>query len=125
MGPTPKHPSLYRLAGDNLVLLFGQCRACQALTFPANAYGCSACGADALSTIERPAEGTLKAVVTLKAQVLPGLDVPQVIGDVEIAPGIVEEVLIEGTEDGLAPGMKLAGVAHPLEGDLFDCRFRA
>lgn len=125
MSATPKHPSLYRLAGDRPVLLFGRCRSCRALTFPANAYGCSACGADGLDTVERPAEGTLKAVVTLKAAVLPGLAVPQVIGDVEIAPGITEEVLIEGDEAGLAPGMVLTGVAHPLEDGLFDLRFRA
>jgi uncharacterized OB-fold protein len=122
---TPKHPTLYRLAGNgrSIRLLFGRCPRCAALTFPATAYGCSACGAAPLAVEERDGEGVLQAVVTLHAAVMPGLPVPQAIGDVEIAPGIIEEVLLEGAGEDYAPGMRVVARAHALEDDFFDCRF--
>jgi uncharacterized OB-fold protein len=125
MARTPKHPTLYRLGEDGSPrLLFGRCLACEALTFPANAYGCARCGSASLEIVERPAAGTLVACVTLHADLIAGLPAPQVVGDVEIAPGIVEEVLIQGEQDTLVPGMTLAGVVHPLEDGAFDLRFR-
>lgn len=120
----PKHPALYRLDEHGRVkLLFGQCRSCDSLTFPANAYGCHFCGAPDLQPVDRDASGTLIAAVTLHADLIPGLSAPQVVGDLELAPGIVEEVLIEGAEPDI--GATLTGYAHPLEDDLFELRFRA
>jgi uncharacterized OB-fold protein len=126
MARTPKHPTLYRLGDDGEPrLLFGRCGACELLTFPANAYGCSRCGAAVSTPVEREAAGVLLAAVTLHADLVAGLPAPQVVGEVEIAPGIVEEVLIEGGDGLLSPGMTMIGVAHPLEDGLFDLRFRA
>lgn len=120
----PKHPALYRLDEHGRVkLLFGRCGSCEALTFPANAYGCRVCGAPDLQPVDREATGTLIAAVTLHADLIPGLPAPQVVGDVELAPGIVEEVLIAGVEPDV--GAALTGYAHPLGDDLFELRFRA
>ena len=43
----PLHPTLYQLAqdGTSLDFFFAQCPACGAVNFPANAPGCSHCGA--------------------------------------------------------------------------------
>lgn len=124
MAASPRHPALYRLGDDGAPrLLLARCRACEALTFPANAYGCSRCGAPDLETIEREAAGTLVACVTLHADLIAGLPAPQVVGDVELAPGIIEEVLIGGAEP--TPGVTLTGYAHPLEDGHFELRFRA
>lgn len=118
-------PSLYRLAADGVAveLLFGQCPVCAALTFPANAYGCQACGADGLRVEARPAEGILLARTMLHANVSPAVPAPQAVGDVEIAPGIVEEVLL--TDEALEPGVVVRGLARDLGDGTFDCVFGA
>lgn len=80
---------------EHSVLQLAHCAACGSYTFPARAYGCRRCGrADALSAVACPRAPVLKNFVTLHAELAPGLPVPCVIGEVELAPGVIEEALI-------------------------------
>lgn len=86
------------------------CQACGSWTFPAQAWGCRVCGAapDQLHTSVPPTTPTLCNAVTVHAELAPGLPVPCVIGEVELAPGVVEEAWIDvAAESALHPGMVL------------------
>jgi uncharacterized OB-fold protein len=114
----PLHPTLYRLGADgqSLDFLFVKCPACGRLAFPANAPGCMHCG-DALEQAEqiaRPGGGILIEAITLHVALVPGMAVPSVVGDIQIADDIVEEGVI-GVADELAlrPGMTLKAIAVP------------
>jgi uncharacterized OB-fold protein len=99
-------------AGD---LLLAHCRQCGSYTFPAAAYGCRQCGAtgDALRAVTPPQPVRLLNFVTIHAELAPGLPVPYVAGEVELAPGVVEEALIEAPdEQGLRPGMVVQPRRH-------------
>ena len=94
-------------------LLLGRCPACDAWNFPANSWGCRACGApgETLRPQAAPAAPVLRNAVTLHAELAPGLPVPCVIGEVELAPGVIEEALIDvASEADLAPGAVLRAV---------------
>lgn len=125
----PSQPTLYALAEDgySLNFFYVQCDACRGLSFPANVPGCMHCG-DALHSAKKvslPGSGELLEYVTLQVPLLPGMQVPSVVGDVRIQPGIVEEVVIEVSDEAaLRPGMPLKAVAKINEADgVYACRF--
>lgn len=130
-GATLEKPSLYRLAEDgrSLRLLAVRCRDCDAISFPATVYGCRRCGADrgALDPVELSGAGTLKNFVTIHRDVMPGFAPPAIVGEVEIAPGVVEEVhLVETDEARLARGATVRAVAVAVArdgGEKLACRF--
>lgn len=91
-------------------LQLAYCQACGAWSFPAHAWGCRVCGAAAeqLRASVPPSAPTLRNAVTVHAELAPGLPVPCVIGEVELAPGVVEEALIDVVDESvLRPGMAL------------------
>jgi hypothetical protein len=97
-------------------LLLGHCPACNAWNFPANSWGCHACGApgQSLRALPAPVAPVLLNAITVHAELAPGLPVPCVIGEVELAPGVVEEALIDvASEDALAPGCVLRALHDP------------
>ena len=98
-------------------LALARCSRCGSHTFPATAYGCRPCGADvaALSPVPCPQPPRLLNFVTVHAELAPGLPVPCVIGEIELAPGLVEEGLIAASEDALRPGMELLAQASASE----------
>ena len=85
------------------------CGLCGAHSFPAEVYGCRVCGAprERLSPVVCT-RATLCNAITVHAELTPGLPVPSVIGEVELAPGVVEEALIGvADETELTLGMVL------------------
>jgi len=94
-------------------LQLAHCRACGAYTFPADAYGCRRCGRDdTLSAVPLPAPALLRNAVMLHSALAPGLPVPCVIGEVELAPGVVEEALI-GVDEAATLSLGMALRAAP------------
>lgn len=79
---------------DHLPTLLAHCRQCGTYTFPSNAWGCRGCGADTLAKVPMPQTPVLRNFITIHSDVAPGLTPPVVVGEVEIAPGVVEEALI-------------------------------
>jgi uncharacterized OB-fold protein len=79
---------------DHLPTLLAHCRQCGTYTFPSNAWGCRECGAGTLDEVPMPQTPVLRNFITLHGDVVPGLTPPVVVGEVEIAPGVVEEALI-------------------------------
>lgn len=123
-------PALYDrgAGGDTLDLLFLECGACRSLTFPSNAYGCRACGTPSEhgKIVRRPGICKLHNVLTVHQNLEPTLKAPYVVGEIELAPGIVEEgVLAVEDESAVAPGMTVHAMAapHPVDAGLFVCRF--
>jgi len=93
---------------DGTTLSFLQCGRCEELSFPAEAYGCRACGADPRegTTVERPAGGVLREYATVHLDLVAGLPAPYVVGWIELAPGlIVESLLAVDSEADLEPGV--------------------
>jgi uncharacterized OB-fold protein len=88
--------------------LLAHCAGCGAFTFPANAYGCRQCGATPLEAVALPQTPVLRNFITVHGDVAPGLTPPFVVGEVELAPGVVEEALLAvNDESQLRPGMPL------------------
>lgn len=94
-------------------LMLGHCQACGAWNFPAESWGCRACGAPQTQLQARPLPGPaiLRNAVTVHAELAPGLPVPCVIGEIELAPGVVEEALLQVAGEADAP---LGAVVEPL-----------
>lgn len=95
------------------VLRAARCGRCAGHSFPAHVPGCRHCGAapDALETIDCMGAVALRNAVTVHAPLAPGLAVPCVIGEVELCPGVVEEVLIDVSDEAqLTLGMWLRPV---------------
>lgn len=95
---------------ESVDLLLAHCLHCGSYTFPAAAYGCRACGAgaDRLQAVPCPAVPRLRNAVTVHTELAPGLPVPCVIGEIELAPGVIEEALIDAeSEAQLTLGMAL------------------
>lgn len=97
------------MSADSPPLQLAHCRHCGHYSFPAQVYGCRRCGAaDGLSSVPCPQVPLLKNFVTVFAELAPGLPVPCVIGEVALAPGVVEEALIAvADEAALALDMPL------------------
>lgn len=93
------------------VLELARCSVCGGTSFPAQVPGCRHCGA-APAQLRAEACGEparLLNFVTVHAPLAPGLTVPAVIGEVALAPDLVEEALIDvADESGLTLGMPLA-----------------
>jgi uncharacterized OB-fold protein len=94
----------------HLATLLAHCRLCGTYSFPSNVQGCRSCGADTaqLDRVAMPAPPRLRNFVTVHGDIVPGLAPPVVVGEVELAPGVVEEALIAvADESQLAPDMPL------------------
>jgi uncharacterized OB-fold protein len=107
-------------------LQLAHCATCGAYTFPANAPACRRCGAsgDALEVRPLPGNPKLRNAVTLHAQLHPELKAPCVIGEVELAPGVYEEALIDVADEAAAPlGAALQAVPHRLDDGRVQWRF--
>lgn len=123
-------PALYRLAEDGrrLQIRLLADRAGEDLTFPFNAYGTARSGRPPAECVERLTDGraVLKNFVTVHGEIVPGLKPPFIVGEVELAPGIVEEAIIEAaSETELHIGMTLQAMAFddPANAERFVCRF--
>ncbi len=130
LDPTPSQSTLYgRTEGSStLSLRFLRCGRCEALSFPASVYGCQHCGAPAdEGKVEvRPGHGILHNFVTVYADLSPAAKAPYIVGEVELAPGLIEESILTVTSEAeLTPGMELHAVAvpDPQLSDQFLCRF--
>ena len=91
-------------------LELARCSVCGGTSFPAHVPGCRHCGAAPaqLRTEACAASVRLLNFVTVHAPLAPGLKVPAVIGEVALAPGLVEEVRIDvADESALTLGMAL------------------
>jgi uncharacterized OB-fold protein len=89
------------------------CARCGGFSFPPEVPGCRVCGAprEELSAVDCVTPIYLRNFVTVYAALAPGLEVPSVIGEVALCPGIVEEVRIAvASEDMLSLGMALEPV---------------
>jgi uncharacterized OB-fold protein len=111
----------------HLPTLLAHCKLCGTYTFPPNAYGCRECGADGehLARVPSPATPVLRNFITLHGDVAPGLTPPVVVGEVELAPGVVEEVLIAVADESLlALGMPMEAIGADPHDDQRGLRFR-
>lgn len=107
-------------------LQLAHCGACGTYTFPANVPACRRCGAPGERLESRPLPGAprLRNAITLHSQLHPDLKAPCVIGEVELAPGVYEEALIDVDHEDAAPlGAALQAVAHRLEDGRVQWRF--
>ncbi|GAB4564518.1 MAG: hypothetical protein Tsb007_34230 [Rhizobacter sp.] len=88
--------------------LLAHCTACGAYTFPAGAYGCRQCGSMQIEAAALPQTPVLRNFITVHGDVAPRLTPPFVVGEVQLAPGVVEEaVLAVDDESALRLGMPL------------------
>lgn len=107
-------------------LQLAHCASCGSYTYPANAPACRRCGVpgDRLETRPLPAAPRLRNAITLHAQLHPELKAPCVIGEVELAPGVYEEAVIDVADEAAARlGAALEAVAHRLEDGRVHWRF--
>lgn len=110
------------------VLQLAYCDACGTYTFPADAYACRRCSAPRQQLQARPcpAPVRLRNAVTLHVSLHPELPAPCVLGEVELAPGVVEEAVIDvADESALHFGMPLLPVAQRTEAGALRWRFAA
>ncbi len=107
-------PDLCRLSEDGrtLRLRASRCGACGGLSFPHAPYGCPLCGAAPERVAEEELSGRARLLefITIHTPVAPGLKPPVVVGEAEIAPGIVEEIELGVQEDRLTLGMEVQAV---------------
>ena len=109
-------PGLARVGEGGAVCLRGaRCDACGGFSFPLTEYGCPLCGAEEVWEEPFPGVGELISFVTLHQMLVPGLAPPVVVGEVEIAHGIIEEVVMDVPADALRPGMQVGPVARQVE----------
>ena len=123
-------PDLYALDGPGpaLNLIFGRCAACGELHFPRTGYGCPRCGArpDQVSSEQRAGQATLLTFITLHAKLAPGITPPCVVAEAEIAPGMIEEVMLSGGAEQYRDGMAIVARAEEVERNgetVLACRF--
>lgn len=123
-------PDLYSVSPDGrtLILRAGRCADCGGLSFPLTRYGCPKCGAEPEAVSEEALDGTatLLTFLTLHTKLTPTLPVPLVVGEAEIAPGMIEEIMLLGDEDQYRDGMTVRAVPVEItKGDatVIACRF--
>lgn len=97
---------------DTPQLRLGHCQACGAWNYPAESWGCRVCGASAESLRSEPLPGSaiLRNAVTVHAELSPGLPVPCVVGEIELAPGLIEEALLDVADES---AVALGAVVEP------------
>ena len=112
-------PDLCRLAPEGLRLRASRCRACEGLSFPPAPWGCPLCGAapEQMAETELDGRATLLEFITIHTRIAPGVRPPVVIGEAEIAPGLIEEVELGVPEEALTRGMTLQAVPREIELD--------
>lgn len=72
-----------------------------------------------------PATPVLRNFITIHGDVAPGLTPPVVVGEVELAPGVIEEVLIAvADESQLTLGMPMEAIGADPGDDQRGLRFR-
>lgn len=123
-------PDLYCVAsnGRTMVLRAGRCGACGGLSFPLTGYGCPKCGAEPSEVSEEGLDGTARLLtfLTLHTKLTPTLPVPLVVGEAEIAPGMITEIMLTGDEGQYHDGMIVQAVPVEItKGDatVIACRF--
>jgi uncharacterized OB-fold protein len=123
-------PDLYRLSkdGQRLVLRGGRCGACGDLSFPLTAYGCPICGAEPDQMREEPISGRARLLnfLTIHTKLVPGLTPPFVVGEAEIAPGMIDEIMLDGDEALYSDGVEVQAIPVKItKGDqqVIACRF--
>ena len=107
-------------------LQLAHCLDCSSYTYPADTHACRRCGAPRERLQARPSPGVphLRNVVTLYTQLHPDLPAPCVLGEVELAPGVVEEAVLEVPDESAAVlGMALQAVAQPQKDGTVRWRF--
>lgn len=95
--------------------MLAHCTACGAHSYPSNSWGCRACGAAATQLEAVPCAPSLRLLnfVTVHGDLVPGVPPPCVIGEVELAAGVVEEALLDvADEAGLVPGMRVQPIVE-------------
>lgn len=82
-----------------------RCDVCQGYSYPVSVPGCRHCGAlsDALQAVDCMDAVPVINVITVHAALAPGLAVPAIIGEVELCPGLVEEVRIDAADESAVP----------------------
>lgn len=124
-------PDLYRLSDDGQTMLLraARCPQCGGLSFPFVNFGCPLCGAAPENCAEEALSGEARLLefITIHGQVTPGMTPPIVVGEAEIAPGVIEEIELAVPEDALALGMIVQAVPIPIqrgEETVLACRFK-
>ncbi len=128
--PELEKPDLYALADDGrrLQLIMGHCTQCAKHHFPKTGYGCPNCGAVPEHVRSELGDGraTLLTFITLHAKLVPTLEVPCIVGEAQIADGMIEEVMLLGAAEQYRDGMALRAVAHEVTRggrSVLACRF--
>ncbi|MCC5969201.1 MAG: hypothetical protein JJU15_04575 [Pararhodobacter sp.] len=123
-------PDLYKLSDDGRTMLLraARCSRCGGLSFPAANYGCPLCGAgpECCSEEALSGEARLLEFITIHGKVAPGITPPIVVGEAELAPGIIEEIELAVPEEALTLDMIVQAVPIPIERDeesVLACRF--
>ena len=70
-----------------------------------------------MAETELDGRATLLEFITIHTRIAPGLRPPVVIGEAEIAPGLIEEVELGVPEEALTRGMTLQAVPREIELD--------
>ncbi|WP_155403737.1 zinc ribbon domain-containing protein [Variovorax paradoxus] len=102
-------------------LELARCNACGGTSFPAEVPGCRHCGAAKAQLRPEACAVPMRLLnfATVYSPLAPGLEVPAVIGEVELAPGLVEEARIDVPDETvLALGMALAPVWQTAAADV-------
>ncbi|WP_156545831.1 hypothetical protein [Cupriavidus sp. D384] len=84
-------------------LQVAQCTVCQGFSFPANVPGCRHCGSPELKAVTCDQPVQLLNVITVHAELAAGLTVPAIIGEVELCPGVIEEVRVDAENEAEVP----------------------
>ena len=124
-------PDLYRLSEDGLTMLLraARCGQCGELSFPFVNFGCPLCGASSENCAEETLSGEARLLefITIHGQVMPSITPPIIVGEAELAPGVIEEIELAVPEDALALDMIVQAVPIPIqhgEETVLTCRFK-
>ena len=114
--------------GPRLTLNGGACGACDSVHFPITDFGCPTCGAapDRVSPHALSGAATLLSFATIHTRLSPLITPPCVVGEAEVAHGIIEEVMLVGDESLYADGMAIRAVGVPVtrgEAEMMAVRF--
>ncbi len=90
------------------------CHACGAYSYPHETYACRVCGAfgDSLSAQTLSSGAILVNFVTVSAPIIKGIATPFVVGEVQLAPGVIEEAVIDVADESV---LKLGMSLYPVK----------